>query len=296
VTARVTVETATVRGDGRRNQDTVIVTDRAVAVLDGATSWSSRDGDVVPDRDGGWYSRTLAAELLPRLDGDEALVDVVGAAISRLRDNHGLTPGRGPESTVTIARWDCASVELYALGDSPVVVVPREGSAAELLDDRLQSVAARERAAYRDRLRAGTGHDDEFWRLVARLQEAEFTGQNRPGGYWIATADPDAANQALTSRHALADVRAVIVLSDGAATGVDDYASPDAWDDAVDQLDRLGPTAFLIAVHAVEDSDPDARRWPRAKCHDDKTIAVLRPWPPVAGAGHDGLPSVVSPP
>jgi hypothetical protein len=178
VTPRVKVETATLRGDGRSNQDTVIVTDRAVAVLDGATSWSAPNGGPVPDRDGGWYSRTLAAALLPRLDGDDALGDVVGAAIAHLRDTHGLSAGRGPESTVTIVRWD---------------------------------------------------------------------------------------------------------------------TTPATWDDAVDQLDRLGPAGFLAAVDAVEESDPDARRWPRAKRHDDKTIAVLRPRPPVASAARGGRPSVSSP-
>ena len=68
----------------------------------------------------------------------------------------------------------------------------------------------------------------------------------------------------------------VVLLTDGAAAGVDDYATPTTWQEALIDLDNRGPATFLAEVHAIENEDPDARRWPRSKRRDDKTIAVMR--------------------
>lgn len=275
-TPRVTVETATLRGAGRTNQDAVIVSDRAVAVLDGATSWLPQ----APDRDGGWYSRRLAALLLPTLDTDRPLVDLLGDAIAQMADTYGLTAGHGPESTVTVSRWDADSVELLVLGDSPAVVELVDEQPAYLLDDRLQRVGADARAAYREHLRAGHGYGPDLNELLAQLQRDEFAGQNDPGGYWIAASNPDAARHALTRSWPIAAIRSVTLLSDGAAAGVDEYRQPATWQEALTDLHRHGPARFIADVHTAEASDSDGRRWPRAKRHDDKTIAVVRPQQP----------------
>jgi hypothetical protein len=126
-----TVVTATLSGNGRTNQDHTVVTDHAMAVLDGATSWLPQD----PARDGGWYARTLGAALTTRLDDDAiALAEIVAAAITELRDTYGLRPGDCPTSTVTIARWTADDMQLYTLGDSPAVIYPpQRGSANPLL-------------------------------------------------------------------------------------------------------------------------------------------------------------------
>ncbi|GAB3264005.1 hypothetical protein [Kineosporia babensis] len=266
------VSTATLRGDGLRNQDSVVVTDRAAAVLDGASAWYPQ----APGRDGGWYAENLGARLMNSLDEERPLADIVHDAIEDMCRTFGLEPGQSPESTVTIARWDAQHVEVYVLCDSPAVIFSPEADPVILLDERLQCAAVQARTIYRDYLRAGHGYGPELKPMLARLQEDERRERNREGGHWVAGAVPAAAHHALTAEYPLDQVAAVLLLSDGASAGVDEYGSPADWATAR-QSAITSPAQFIADVHRVEDSDPNGQRWPRAKCHDDKTIAVIQP-------------------
>src|SRR3954447_3183888 len=140
-TPRVSVVTATLRGSGRTNQDTAVVTDHAMAVLDGATAWLPQE----PGRDGGWYSRQLGAALAKRLDSPTPLIELVTNAISDVCNDNGLVVGHAPESTVTIARWSADELEVLVLGDSPAVIFQRDAEPVVLVDDRLQATGAEAR-------------------------------------------------------------------------------------------------------------------------------------------------------
>jgi len=99
--------------------------------------------------------------------------------------------------------------------------------------------------------------------------------RNQPGGFWIAGTDPAAASEAVTGTLPLAGLRGVALLSDGAARIVDRYALL-TWPQALAALRDEGPAALIARTRAAEDSDPAARRWPRAKRSDDATIAWWR--------------------
>jgi hypothetical protein len=71
--------------------------------------------------------------------------------------------------------------------------------------------------AYRARLAAGHGYDDEHRRLLAALQHRQRKARNKPGGYWIAEADPIAARHALTRSRPWDAERRAILATDGAA-------------------------------------------------------------------------------
>jgi len=269
----MSIATATLRGSGRTNQDTAVVTDHAMAVLDGATSWLPQE----TGRDGGWYSRMLGARLAQGLDSDTPLVELLAEAIAGVCGDFGLVPGNAPESTVTIARWTAEEIEILVLCDSPAVIYQRGLDPIVILDDRLQTTGASARAAYHEHLRAGGGYGRELDRLLGQLQRDELALQNRPGGYWSASATPEAAEHALTERYSLRDVEHLILLTDGASAAVDDYRRPADWSAALEDIRRAGPGQFLESVHILEETDPNGFRWPRAKRHDDKALALLHP-------------------
>lgn len=269
----IRVHTATLQGSGATNQDAVVVTDRAVAVLDGSTSWIPAE----PGRDGGWYSHELALRLSEHLDDPHrSLIEVMAEAIREMHDSYGLTPGVSPESTVTIARWDAERLELLLLCDSPAIVFLTSGDFVELHDRRLEHVSAEARAHYHELLATGAGYGSAVKATLAEIQQDERRHRNRPGGYWIAEATPEAAAQAITRSFPLEEVAAVLLLTDGASAAVHDYTQPPTWPDALAAIERDGPDAFLATVHALEKTDPDGQHWPRSKPHDDKTVALLR--------------------
>ncbi|QQQ76148.1 protein phosphatase 2C domain-containing protein [Saccharothrix sp. 6-C] len=250
-----TAERAGVGRDGlpRPTEDRVVLLPNAVVLLDGATSPTPRE------RDGGWHSRHLAAELA-RLDADDRadlrapaephdLADVLARAIARLAAAHGLAPGDSPSSTVAITRWTDTAVDVLVLADSPVVVFTDAG--VEVVAD--------------NRLRDLRGKVDRItdWR-------------NREDGWWVAEAEPAAAHRAVRASWPRDRVRAVLMATDGVSCGVDDYGLFEDWRAVLRITSEKGPEAVLDEIRAAEAGDADRMKWPRPKVHDDQALAVIR--------------------
>jgi len=101
--------------------------------------------------------------------------------------------------------------------------------------------------------------------------------RNTPGGYWIAEADPAAADRGITRSLPDSAITWAILATDGAADLIDHTHRP--WPDiAHADTDQL--TALLAQLNEWESiTDPDGCALPRAKRHDDKTlVAVSSVW------------------
>ncbi|GAB3158064.1 protein phosphatase 2C domain-containing protein [Myceligenerans halotolerans] len=262
----MTILAATLAGDSN-NQDRYVIGRDFAAVLDGATS-------VASDRshDPGWFAEQIAHALAETLTAGAPTADAVAQAIETTRDVHGLTTETAPTSTVTVARWTPHIVETYVLGDSPAVVLHRDGTETIHEDHRLANVATAERTAYRSRLAAGHGYDDTHHATLIGLQAVQARRRNEPGGYWIAGTVPDAAHHGLISTTSRTDIEAIILASDGVA--LDRHPTATRWRSLYDDAIEHSPEQVLRRIHYAENSDPNGRRWPRAKPHDDKTIVI----------------------
>ena len=240
----------------------------AVVLLDGATA-------VLPgQKSGGWYASLLAGHLAGRLTGYPTmdLADLLAAAIQALTRENGLVPGEAPSSTVAIVRWSDETVEGLVLADSPVVAVTGDGPQV-LADARLASIP-RPATGYRARLRGGGGYGEEHVAALRTSAGNVLRLRNTEGGFWVAEADPDAAYHAVRASWPRAEVRQVLLASDGVSCGVDDYGVLD-WPAVVELVTAKGAQAVLDAVRAAEESDPHGTRWPRPKPHDDQALAVV---------------------
>lgn len=239
-----TAERAGVGRDGlpRPTEDRIVLLPNAVALLDGATSPTPRE------RDGGWHSRHLAAELTHLAD-DHDLADQLARAIARLAAAHGLTPGDSPSSTVAITRWTDTAVDVLVLADSPVVVFTDTGVEV-VADNRLRDLRGR----------------------VDRITD----WRNREHGWWVAEADPAAAREAVRASWPRDRVRAVLMATDGVSCGVDDYGLFADWRTVLRITSENGPEAVLDEIRAAEEGDADRTKWPRPKVHDDQALAVIR--------------------
>ncbi|MEU6137340.1 hypothetical protein [Nocardioides sp. NPDC047086] len=244
--------------------DRAFVTSNAVIVLDGASAFSERD---VP---ASTYADQLGAALARLIEGsDEPLPHLLAEAISETVTALGITPGgRAPSSTVAIARRrHDASLDLLVLGDSQIAIPGRV-----IRDDRLGVIANDVRVAYRARLEAGYGYDDEHRRLLAALQDEQLRHRNRPGGYWIAEADPIAAEHAITCR-VMQDPNLWCVLATDGAYRPMEHLRIDNWP-TIATADSRELESVLQRCQDWESTDPHGRQLPRAKRHDDKTLMI----------------------
>ncbi|MDR7302311.1 protein phosphatase 2C domain-containing protein [Haloactinomyces albus] len=259
-----------------RSEDVVLTLPNAVAVLDGATSLRPTS------HTGGWYADRLTAALRPRLavhsergHGDTDLADLLAASISEVTAAHGLRPGRAPSSTVALLRWNTDTVEALVLADSPVVVFTDSGE-HPVTDDRLENLRSEGQGGYRRRLRSGGGFGQEHDEALLAAVDRTGRWRNVEGGFWVAEAEPPAAYRARRATWPRGSVHAAVLASDGVACGVDDYGSYPNWSALYEHARDSGPQAVLDRVRAAERSDPDGRRWPRPKRHDDQALALVR--------------------
>lgn len=263
-------DAATLKGDGRTNQDRYLAGDYYAAVLDGASSYPP-----LPEgRDGGWYAEQLARAIEDAITPTKALDVVLAEAIELVAETHQLESGASPSSTVAIARWDGSYVECLVLGDSTILVGHTDGTIDRLTDDRLTDIAVAQRAEYQRRLQQGHGYDQQHRKLLQALQQEQRRARNTKDGYWIAEADPVAAYHALERRYPQREIADLVLMTDGAAA-VAEPLQIIPWNAVASVARAAGCGEILRSVVAAEGDDPDGREFPRSKRHDDKAAVLI---------------------
>ncbi|WP_157248523.1 protein phosphatase 2C domain-containing protein [Nonomuraea typhae] len=265
---------ATEAAPGRPNEDFVGATPEAAVLLDGAGTPPGSDAGC--SHGVAWYSRTLGSTLLAAMTQSAGtLAQLLGEGIKTVASMHDGTcdlshPG-SPSATVVMLRQANQAVEWLVLADS-VLVLDTGPQPMVICDDREAQVGALHRAEM-DALPSGT---PEHTAAHRRYVETLRSYRNRDGGFWVAAADPHAADQALTGSLPADKVHAAALLSDGASRPVDRFALA-TWRQTLDMLAHDGPNALIRQVREAERSDPQGARWPRGKAFDDATAAYCIP-------------------
>ena len=190
---------------------------RREAIRDRLDGHPPRDGAGTPPRmtsccnaRAPWYVEQLDAAITAefRRRPEASLRGTLRAAITRVQSEHAaICPdpdsGRGPSSTVALARRDGERIDVLVLGDSPIVL-DHGTHVTAFTDARLADVGRPLREEIKTALGAGSGYDDPAHNARRRqLVDAERASRNHPGGYWIAADEPDAASHALTASYSI---------------------------------------------------------------------------------------------
>lgn len=248
------------------NEDWFYASPELIVVLDGSTARTEtgcRHGVA-------WYSQHLG-EAIVNLAGKKLLVDVLADAISTVAALHPEcdlgNPGT-PSAAVAVAQLG-NDLDYLVLSDVTLVIDTAQG--IEIVADPRVSSAAQ---PARSEAQSWPLDAPERAPLVLQMKAGELAARNTPGGFWIAAADPRAAEHALTGSVKLSNVRRVAALSDGAASAVDRYGLL-TWASALDLLKSRGPSRLIEQVRSAEAKDPNAVRWPRMKRADDATVVFM---------------------
>ncbi|WP_235783473.1 hypothetical protein [Amycolatopsis orientalis] len=248
------------------SDDKIITVGNGVIMLDGASAFMPVP---VPP---GVYADALGAGLHQCLEAAPAadLVTVLADTIHEVAARLDLRPGHSPSSTVTILRAHDGWTDILMLGDN-LAVLP----GLTITDPRLSRLDLEPSRLYRRRLAHGSGFDQTHRALLHELQTQQAARRNRPGGYWIAEADPTAAQHAIVHRIRTDDALWAVLATDGAYKPMRHLGITD-WT-VISSVSAADLDAILKQCHAWErEHDPDARHLPRAKRHDDKALAIAR--------------------
>lgn len=255
----------------RPNEDFAGVTSNAVVVVDGAGTPAGLESGC--SHGVAWYAHTLGSTLLAAVTQNSGpLTEVLSQAIKTVASLHDFTcdlsHAGSPSATVALLRRtdDGDVVEWLVLADSVVVLDTGPARPVVICDDRVERIGARYRAQMDDLAGGSPEHAEAFRRYVETLREH----RNREGGFWVAAADPLAAEHALTGSVPAGRLRAAALLSDGASRLVDSFGLA-TWRQVLDLLDGSGPEELIRRTREAERGDPGGSRWPRGKAHDDAT-------------------------
>jgi Protein phosphatase 2C len=257
--------------DAISNEDFIAATAGVVVVVDGASVPPGLATGCVHGT--AWFARRLGTQLLALLttQADHSPADSLAQAITDVAAFHADTCDLGhpgsPSATVAILREQPDTIEYLVLGDTTVLLEERSGIRA-VTDDRLEQVATAQHGAMHQHATGSADHDRSFAELVTEQRRH----RNHPDGFWVASTDPAAAQHALADTTPRDGLRRAAVLSDGATRLVDRFGLLD-WASFLDILAEQGPDVIIQRVRAAECSDPDGRRWPRGKRHDDASAA-----------------------
>ena len=240
---------ATQAAPGRVNEDTAVCGDGWAVVLDGAPAPDGVDSGCIHDVP--WLVRHLSAGIARRLLlGYEDLRAILGDAILETRQAHGglcdLANPDSPSSTVSIVRVRDDVLDYLVLGDSPVVVRHLDGITV-LSDDRIAH------------LPGGRPYTLELVRSL----------RNKPGGFWVASTEFEAARQAISGSIPWTAGTDVGMFTDGVTRLVEFYGYD--WRSIFGRLEAGGPSELISLVRSREQDEPLAR----GKQHDDATAVLM---------------------
>jgi hypothetical protein len=257
----------------RPNEDFAVVVPGAAVLLDGAGLPPTQETGCVHGT--AWYVRRLGGLLAGGVgDRTTPLRELLRQGIERVSEMHAgtcdLSCSATPQTTVIIVRQLGEMLDYLVLCDSVLLFQPRDGEPRAITDTRLGDHLDTLRPA--PGLVAGTPEHDAARRAYSQQVRA---ARNQPGGFWLAAADPAAADEALTGREPIAGLTAVALLSDG-ATRIADRFHLVTWAQIFAILASDGPAGLIREVRAAEASDPQGLLWPRGKIHDDATAVY---WP-----------------
>lgn len=251
---------------GGPNEDWAGLCPDAVVVLDGVTVPAGVGTGCVHGTP--CYVRQLGTRLLGG-DPGASLPELLAAAISGVAALHAgtcdLSQLGAPSAAVGMLRTRGSAVEHLVLADV-TILLGTTGGIRIVTDDRVSTSLGN--------LKKGGGLTGAESATSDRIAAHRRRRRNRPGGYWVAAADPAAAQHAITGRTALAELRTAAVLTDGAAQLVNVFGTA-RWPDVLDLLASEGPAELIRRVRAAEANDPARSQWPRFKPADDATAALI---------------------
>jgi hypothetical protein len=241
---------ATESAPGHVNEDYAICGNEWAIVLDGATAPDGVDSGCIHDVP--WLVRHLAAAATRRILLDSAsLPDLLAAAIEETRAAHGatcdLSNPDSPSSTISIVRVRNDTVDYLTLGDSPIVIRGADQALTPIADDRLGHLP---------------GGRPYTLQLVRSLR-------NKPGGFWVASTDPEAAYRAVTGSMPFEATGEIGIFTDGVSRLVESYGYE--WEHVFSILETGGPGGVIELVRSSERERPLRG----GKQHDDATAVLM---------------------
>lgn len=264
---------------GQVNEDTSGIGACSAWVIDGATGFSERR--LTPGAsDAAWYAQRLNVAFTRHAADDNltitqfltrAIQDVAAEFSSFATAD--LKPEEIPLAALALVRVGKGQLEYAVLGDCAVLL--RYDGKVRLIND--PHVAAFDpMVAEKIRALHERGITDRQQLLSHMIPEVNRIRRmaNQPGGFWIASLDPAAAEHAISGSVPLRGGASIMLATDGFLRMIEPFGKYNAGSLMAGARER-GLGSLLEELRAAEAGDETCLRFPRIKVRDDATAMLL---------------------
>ena len=258
------IETIFEKGSGSLNEDNLIVDGNLFGVFDGATSLDKTVSE--NGKTGGFLASSAArsafvANHFPLLE----LAESANQTINRRMIRHGVDLSRKKNlwsTSAAVIRIQDNNLEWIQTGDAQIIFIFHDNTYQVLVD--------REDHDY-DTLclwpgigKSGSPGTDK--RLVDQIRKKRAEMNLT---YGVLNGDPRAMDFLNHGRKSLDQVKAVLLFTDGLSIPVETPEKKKNFSPLVTFYQHLGLTGLKNRLRQIEARDPECRKYPRFKTHDD---------------------------
>ncbi len=264
------VETLLEQGSGPINEDVLLQHGNLFGVFDGATSIA---GDDLPAGiTGGLIAAQITAETFRQEEGDLLhLAAKANRRIGRARCRKVDTWNeryRLWSTSAAVIRLEETSFEYCQTGDSLIFVLRKDGSFTSLtpeIDHDRETLCLWKDTRITDGVKI---HDALKEQIRDVRMEMNVT-------YGVLNGEPQAMEFIRHGSQSLEDIAAILLFTDGLFLPREDPCRDNDWPAFAELYQLSGIKGIFEHIRSLHEQDPDCRKYPRFKMHDDTAAIAL---------------------
>ncbi len=275
------IDSLTLPGDpAKPNEDALASEGTAAVVLDGATGLC--EPLLEAGSDAAWVAHFGAERLMEHMRSADSDEDALRAALRETEAEFAKLRRRVPKDNYEIPFASMMLVslvrdKLHALwfGDC-AALVRRYGENVEIVGDALAKRAReRERVAWLAASLGATSAEKGIREIFLPALRRVRNLVNTEAGGWLYGPDIRAGDHAARANVAAPMGTIILLVTDGFLALASDYERYNI-ESLFDAVQSRGLKTLGAELRAIEESDPEGRRFPRFKKSDDATAMLLR--------------------
>jgi len=265
------VETILEKGSGTLNEDVLLEAGNLFGVFDGATSL---DGHTLCDGlSGGLMAARTATSVFQR--NGSSLVSLAEQANNRIRQTllkHGIPLGerhRLWSTSMAVIRLRGNRLEYCQTGDSLILFVHHDGSYRLVTPDI--DIDRETLGLWRNSRTSAAATIHEL--LAEQIQQVRLQMNI---DYGVLNGEPEALHFLRHGYEDLDGVSDILLFTDGLFLPRENPLEESDWDGFVELYRLGGLRAVRDQVRRLQQTDPDLKKYPRFKVHDDIAAVAIR--------------------
>ncbi|MEX1301716.1 MAG: hypothetical protein AB1Z38_07920 [Desulfotignum sp.] len=258
------IETILEKGSARLNEDTLVAQGNLFGVFDGATSLNKTVFE--NGKTGGFLASSAASSVFATNHFPlKTLAHTANRSIHRHMVRHGVDLSRKENlwsTSAAVVRIRDNTLEWVQTGDAQIILIYHDNTHEVLVDREDHDYDTL--CLWPGRKKNGPSGTDPGISEQIRKKRAEM---NRT--YGVLNGEPYAMDFLAHGRKSLDQVSTVLLFTDGLSIPSEKPAKKKDFSSLVNLYRDLGLTGLKHRIRQIETTDPECRRFPRFKTHDD---------------------------